>query len=310
MNKKIIAIITAGAIVVAGFVALTILLLSSNSRNEAEARRARETADSLQMANEQMLLDNEYTQIQADFSQYENQAVYLKDDTLVQQYNESKARVEKLMSELDRERRSNRANQAASREKIKKLEAEIGTLRGIVRHYLEEIQRLGKENEGLRTELSAAQEQNQSLSSQVQATSATNAQLTQTVKLARKLNITGLTLTPYNRKDKREKNVTKAAKLGVSFTVSPNNTAAAGQKTFYIRILSPEGALLGGAGTFTFEGAAVGYSAARTVEYDNGELPVAVYWPAGSTTLTRGDYTVEVFCDGYRLGSRRVSLAR
>ncbi len=310
MKRKPLIIITAGLILLAGFVTLIILLLVGNNRSDERAQRATAEADSLRLVAEQMSLDNEYVQIQADFNQFEDKAVYLKNDTLVQQYNASRARVEQLMEELRRERAKRTSDNAASRAKIQQLEAEIGTLRGIVKHYLEEIRRLGEENEGLRRELTSAQEQNVTLTSQVQQTSATNQQLTQTVQLARKLNITGLSLTPYNKKDKREKKITKATKLGVNFTVSPNNTASPGNKTFYIRILTPEGSLLGGGVSCHLDGATVRCTSSRTLEYDNGELPVSIYWNAGGVTLTPGEYTVEVFADGYRLGSRRVTLTK
>lgn len=310
MNKKVRWIIVAGIVLVGCFVALIIMLIAGNNQSRDEAQKARLEADSLKLAVQQSDLDRQFTELQADFNQYEDQAIYLKNDTLVQQYNDARNRIQQLMTELRQERSGRKADNAASQRKIAQLEAEIGTLRGIVKHYLEEIKRLGQENEGLKRDLATQQEQNQTLSEQVQQTTATNAQLTQTVQLARKLNITGLGLTAYNKKDKHEKNITKATRLGVNFIVSPNNTAAAGKKTFYVRILSPEGALLGNGGSFSIDGKQVGCTVQRTVEYDNGELPVNVYWGAAGTTLTPGEYTVEVFADGYRLGSRRVLLKK
>lgn len=310
MTNKAKLIIIAGLVLCAGFITLIVLLINGNNRHQADAEKARMEVDSLKIAVQQNDLDRQYTELTADFDQYEDQAILLKNDTLVQQYNESRARIEQLKRELDKERNSHSRDLASSQRKIAQLEAEIGTLKGIVKHYLEEIKRLGQENEGLRRDLASTQEQNQTLNQQVQATSAANEQLTQTVQLARKLNITGLSLNAYNKKDKTEKNITKATKLGVSFIVSPNNTASAGKKTFYIRILSPEGSLLGGGASCTYSGQTVGCTTSRTVEYDNGELPVSVYWNASGATLTPGDYTVEVFADGNRLGSRRVTLRK
>ena len=178
-----------------------------------------------------------------------------------------------------------------------------------MKHYLEEIKRLGEENEGLKQELQQISEKNQQLETQVSQTSASNAELAQTVKLAKKLNITGVSLQAYNKKGKREKNITKARQLGVSFTVSPNNTAAPGMKDFFVRIISPEGAMLGGGPSFGFDGATLSSTAKRSMEYANEELAVSVYWDV-NTTLTPGDYTVEVFCDGYRLASRHFTMKK
>lgn len=306
MNKRQGIIVGGSIVLTLAFVAVIVMLLVGQRRHSGEARQARIEADSLRMANEQLVLANEFTQLQADFNQFEGQQIYLKNDSLVTQYNEARQRVSNLMEELKREKRSNNANRA----KIKQLEGEIATLKNIVRHYLEEIKRLGEENEGLKQEIAQVQQRNEALDKQVAQTSASNKELTQTVQLARKLNITGLSLTPYNKKGKVEKKINKATQLGVSFTVSPNNTASAGRKEAYVRIISPEGSLLGGGASFSYEGSSVGATAHRTFEYNNGETAVSVYWDVNNTTLTPGEYTVEVFCDGYRLGRRKVTLKK
>jgi len=303
-KMKIIAGLTLG--VIAGLAALIVFLIIGNSRSGEATDRALAQADSLRIVNDQLVLTNEFDKINADFNQFEDQQIYLKNDSLVLQYNEAKSKVQSLLKELNSEKRSNSAN----RRKIKELEAEISTLRGIVKHYLAEIERLGEENAGLKKEIEAVNARNEELTTQVTTTSTQNRELAQTVQLARKLNITGISLAAYNKKGKNEKNVTKARKLGVSFTVSPNHTAAPGKKTFFVRIVSPEGSLLGGGGSFSYDGANLQATAQRAMEYNNAEeLPVSIYWNV-NTTLTPGEYTVEVFCDGYRLGSRRIVLKK
>lgn len=305
MNKNQKIIIFGGAGVLLCLVALIIVLIVSNSSRTEQINEARAQADSLLLANDRLLLTNEFNQLNADFSQYEDQQIYLKNDSLVQKYNEARLKVEGLLQELSYEKRSNEAN----RKRIKQLEGEITTLKGIVKHYLEEIRRLGEENEGLKKEIEQVSQRNEQLASQVTVATRNNEQLTQTVKLAKKLNITGLSFHAYNKKGKVEKKITKARQLGVSFIVSPNNTAAPGMKDFHIRILSPEGSLLGGGGSFSLDGSTVTSTAHRQVEYANEEISVSVYWDV-NTTLTPGDYTVEVFCDGYRLASRHFTMKK
>lgn len=309
MNTTQKRLLIAGIGVLSCFIALIIVLIINNSHNTTAMNLAEARADSLAIANDQLLLTNEFNQLNADFNQYEGQQIYLKNDSLVQKYNEARMKVEGLIQELNDEKSKNAKNMAASRAKIKQLEGEIATLKNIVRHYLEEIKRLGEENEGLKQEIQQVQQKNEQLSSQYTAATKSNAELTQTVQLARKLNITGISLNAYNKKGKVEKNITKARQLGVSFTVSPNNTAAPGMKDFYIRILSPEGSLLGNGGSFQLDGSSVSSTAHRKVEYANEELAVSVYWDV-NTTLTPGDYTVEVFCDGYRLASRHFTMKK
>lgn len=80
-------------------------------------------------------------------------------------------------------------------------------------------------------------------------------------------------------------------------------------KDFFVRILTPEGSLLGGGGSFQIDGQTVAATAHRQMEYANEELSVSVYWDV-NTTLTPGDYTVEVFADGYRLASRHFTMKK
>lgn len=302
-NQKIILFSAIGVFIC--LAALIVSLIISNQKNEEATDKALAMADSLSLANDRLALTNEFNQLNADFMQYEDQQVYLKNDSLIKQYDEAKARVQNLLSQLDKEKKSNSANKA----RIKELEGEIATLKGIVRHYLEEIKRLGEENEGLKREIADVQQRNEALQSENATAQRDNEQLAATVKLAKKLNITSLSLRAYNKKDKEEKNVTKARKLGVSFAVSPNNTAAAGMKDFYVRIITPEGTVLGGGGVFSYDGASLQATAHRSVEYANKETAVSVYAPV-STTLTPGGYRVEVFCDGYRLDSREFTLKK
>lgn len=313
MNKTQKLILIGGGSLVVLLIALMVFLIvrdSTSSGSDDDKIRALEmTQDSLRLANDQLVLTNEFDQLNAEFSQYEDQQVYLKNDSLVKQYQESRDRIQSLLAELDREKKNNKSNQQKNQARIRELEAEIGTLKGIVKHYLAEIQRLGEENEGLRTELAQANERYTQASAQAASAQASNERLSQTVRLAKKLNITALSLRAYNRKDKVEKKVNKAAKFGVSFSVSPNNTASAGMKTIYVRVLTPEGSLLGGGGSFQYDGATVAASASRQIEYANEEVPVSVYVPV-TTTLTAGDYRVEVFCDGYRLGSKSFTLEK
>lgn len=307
MNKKLKPLIIAAAAVLLGLIALVVILIVRNNSTTTAVNEATARADSLAIANDQLLLTNEFNQLNADFNQYEGQQVYLKNDSLVQKYNEARMKVEGLIRELNEEKKSHSRDMSASRAKIKQLEGEISTLKGIVRHYLEEIKRLGEENAGLKQEIEQVQQKNEQLSTQVTQATTTNRELTQTVQLAKKLNITGVSFHAYNKKGKTEKNIKKARQLGVSFTVSPNNTASPGMKTFYMRIITPEGALLGGGGSFQIDGHSVEASARRQVEYANEETHVSIYWDV-NTTLTPGDYTVEVFCDGYRLASRHFTM--
>lgn len=291
-------IIIAAAIVVTG--AIIAFMLFKNSQDEAQQK-----IEQLELANQQLALQNEYAALDTEFQGYENQTRAITDDSvkraLQEKYNAAKLRVEELLHELNSEK-------AKSAQQIQQLKDEIATLKGILRHYVEEIDRLSRENEALRNENSQVKEENQRLSSQVSETSRQNEQLSERMSLAEKLNVTGVNLTALNSKGKNEKKVKKAKQLCVSFTIPQNNSTPVGEKTIYLRITSPAGMLLGNAGTFPFEGGSVEYTARKAIEYAGEEISgINIYWDV-NTAIEAGEYTVELFADNYRLTSRKFTL--
>ncbi len=261
--------------------------------------------DRMQLDYEQQQLDYDAENLDREFAVFENSRRMIMDDSvkrdLTEKYENARLQVEALQAEL-----KNQKNKSAAQ--ITKLKNEIETLRALLRHYVEEINRLNKENQELRTENEQIKKQNNQLNDRVAATSRENEQLSKRMTLAEKLNVTGLSLTPLNKKGKKEKNVQKAAQLMVSFTIPQNNSTPVGEKTIYLRIVSPSGQVLGNGGTFPFEGGSVECSAKKIIEYAGEEIGgVTIYWDV-NTALTAGDYTVELFADNYRLISRSFNL--
>lgn len=300
MKKNVKILIYVGAVLVVGLI--TFLVIHTLSL-QSETKKMAEQKAQLELQNQQLSLAGEYEQLNADFVNYENQTKFLKNDSLTEKYSEAKDKVEKLLTEL-------KTQKITSEKRINELKNEISTLKNLMRHYIEQIDSLSKENQGLKTENQAIKSENQRLNSQVSAVSQKNAVLSEKMTLAEKLNITGLNLTPLKSNGKEEKKVTKAKQLKVSFTILQNNSTPVGQKTLYVRITNPEGSLLGGAGSFTFEGSTIPYTDRKTVEYTGEEMPnVTIYWNVNAT-LTPGQYRVEVFADNFRIASRNFTLEK
>lgn len=308
MNRKtVIAICSVLVLLLVGAIIFSVSQVTSLRQEVAEAQAQNEQ---LQITNDQLQLSNELTAINSEFAQYENQAVEIANDTILAKYTAAKAKVEQLMNELKQQKASSRAELEAKSQKIKELQGEISTLRGLLKHYIAQVDSLSKENTGLKAENAEIRTVNESLSTQVQEVHQKNEALSQRMTLAEKLNVTGVSLQALNGKGKNEKNVTKAKQLKVTFTIPQNNSTPVGPKTIYMRLTGPEGSLLGNAGSFPFEGASVACTAKRTIEYAGDEIPgITMYWDV-NTTLNPGDYTVELFADNYRLTSRRFTLKK
>lgn len=299
VNRKLIIAGIVVAVVVLG--AAVWMAWSSHSA----LKQAENEKEQMQLEYEQMQLENDYDALNREFAEFENSRQFVMDDSvkrqLTEKYETARLQVEALQQEL-----KNQKNKSAA--EIAKLKSEIDTLRKLLRHYVEEINRLNQENEALRTENAEIKEQNTRLNTRVEQTSRQNEQLSKRMTLAERLNVTGLTLTPLNKKGKKEKKVSKATQLMVTFTIPQNNSTPVGEKTIYMRIVSPSGQLLSGGGTFSFEGGQVECSAKKIIEYAGEEIGgVTIYWDV-NTALTPGEYTVELFADNYRLVSSRFNL--
>ncbi len=301
-NKKMLWIIIGLA---AAVVALAIwFIIASTSQKKAleEAVALKEQAE-LDMAQRE--LQNDYDALNNEFAIFENSRQMVLDDSvklaLTQKYETARLQIEKLTQELQNQKHKSAAE-------IKKLKDEISTLRNLLRHYVEEINRLNQENQALRNENAEIKDKNQQLTSRVQETTRRNEDLNKRMTLAEKLNVTGLNLMALNKKGKQEKKVQKARQLRVTFTIPQNNSTPVGEKTIFMRIVSPSGQLLGDAGSFSFEGGSVAYTAKKVIEYAGEEIGgVTIYWDV-NTALTAGTYTVELFADNYRLISRSFDL--
>lgn len=299
-SKKTSSLIIGLAVALA-LAILAVIFLTAKSSSELEARQ--QEIEQLQLQNEQIQLANEYESLNNEFAQYENQTSLLANDSIVQKYSAARAQVEKLLNELQNEK-----NKSAAQ--ISKLKGEIESLKAILRTYVEKINELQKENQSLRTENAEVKAKNSQLTQTVQSVQAKNEHLNERMTLAEKLNVTGVNLTALNKKGKKEKNVTKARQLEVTFTIPQNNSTPVGEKIIYLRITSPEGDLLGNSGTFSFEDTNLTCTARKTIEYQGEEIGgIKMYWDVNAT-LTPGDYTVELFTDNYRLASRRFTLKK
>lgn len=294
----IVAIVLAALLIIAvGFGVTQVASLKS------QVQEAQLQNEELKLDNQQLQLSNEFDMLNSEFQQYENQAQRLANDTILAKYTAAKAKVERLQAEL----KSEKVKSAA---RIKELQGEIATLKGLLRHYIAQIDSLSKENAGLRAENAEIRNRNEHLSSRVQEVERSNENLNQRMTLAEKLNVTGVSLTPLKKNGRAEGNVTKAKQLKVTFTIPQNNSTPVGEKTIYLRLTSPEGQLLGGSSSFSFEGRSVPCTARKNIEYSGDEISgITIYWDV-NTTLNPGDYTVELFTDGYRLTSRRFTLKK
>lgn len=243
-------------------------------------------------------VNESYDELNREFAEFESQRQLILDDSvkrdLTAKYENARLQIENLQQQLRDQRNLSAAE-------IQRLKDEIATLRNLLKHYVEEINRLKLENQSLRDENAEIRDNNRRLSTQVEETSRQNEQLSERMTLAEKLNVTGVSFALLNKKGKVEKKLKNAKKIRVTFTIPQNNSTPVGEKTIYLQIWSPSAALLPGGGTFTFEGVAQQCTAQKTIEYAGEEIGgIEMYWDV-TTALSSGTYTVRLFADNYQL---------
>ena len=210
-------------------------------------------------------------------------------------------RANEMMEQLKRERRLNYA-------KIKEYEKEVGTLRSVMKTYLRQIDSLNNlnkklidENVSYRKEISSA-----NLRAEIAEEKAT--ELDNKVRQGAILRARDLALVPLNARGNQVSRVKTAVQLRADFTVAANDLAQPGNREIYLRITAPDGYVLSteSTPTFKYEGGTLNYSAARDVDYQNEDVNVSIFYSGSG--FTAGVYKIQIYTDGYLIGSTEVSL--
>jgi len=97
-------------------------------------------------------------------------------------------------------------------------------------------------------------------------------------------------------------------KIRTCFRVLENLVVDRGTKDAYLRVLSPDGAVMSTSSeTFIYNNQATLYTTKEPFEYDNKDTDICLYWNKGSI-YTKGKYTIEIYVDGNLIGSTNLTL--
>jgi len=292
MNKKTI-ITLAGTVIVLLLVGMGYLIYSLNKSNE-ESKQMLELAE---MDKREM--ENEY----ADFArQYNEMKTQVNNDSLMAQLEQEQQRTQELLEEL----RRTKNNDAAE---ITRLKKELATMRQVLKSFVAEIDSLNRLNTQLMGENENLRQQQVQQQQQISTLSEEKESLSDKVAIASQLDATGLHISALNKRGKEAKKTKDVKKFQISFSVARNVTAAAGNRTIYVRILKPTGEVVNGGGTFPFENRNLEYSIRKDIEYNGEETPVTVYWDVNEM-LIAGLYRVMLFADGNNIGSGSISFEK
>ena len=290
MKKKTIYTLI-GVVIVALLAVMGYLIYSLNESNEQN----KQMLELAEMDKREM--ENEYENFARQYNEMKTQ---INNDSLMAQLEQEQQRTQELLEEL----RRTKSNDAAE---IARLKKELATMRQVLKSFVAEIDSLNRlntqlsnENENLRQQQVVQQQQISSLSSE-------KASLSDKVEIASQLDATAVSITALNKRQKAAKKIADVKTFQVSFNIARNVTAAAGNRTIYVRIIKPTGEAVNGGGTFAFENRNLEYSMRKDIEYNGEETPVTMYWNV-TEMLVAGQYRAQIFADGKNIGGGSISF--
>ena len=284
MNKKFLIPTIIVVLILAGATAYLFINLNKQKEENAAIKELAEI--------DKKEMENEYQQFAQQYSEMKTQ---INNDSIVAQLTAEQEKTQKLLDEL------RRVKSTDARE-ITRLKKELATVRAVIRSYVMEIDSLNRVNASLTQENTRVKGQYEAATRQIEGLSTEKRSLSEKVAIAAQLDATGISLVAKNKRGKSTDQIEKATTLQVSFNITRNVTAASGVKDIYVRIMSPTGNLLNGAGSFSYENRTLQYSMKRSVEYNGEETPVSLFWNV-SQALVAGTYQVSIFADGNMIGS-------
>ncbi len=229
-------------------------------------------------------------------------------DAFLKEKNDS---LQEYADRIDNLLRSGRLNKV----QLAKAMEEIDQLRYYKRKYLNQIDSLStqitalnNENKDLRGKVDKEKRQNESLNME-------NVRLNNKVAIGAKLNVKTIYVTGVktrsNGKERETNRASQLEKLRVTYTIDENYVNDPGEKTIFMKVIGPDGATLyneaAGSGTFTFQGQESLYSVKQQMEFDQKAKEMTTYWTKGST-FGKGSYKLELFIDGFLIGSSNFEL--
>lgn len=199
----------------------------------------------------------------------------------------------------------------------KKYDQKIRNYQALLAQKDQEITRLKEENgilvvrnDSLSQENAGLKAERQSLSDSVASVSTRNQELNEKVSIAAALRAENVTVKAINARGKESDGgnykAKRIEKVRISIRLAPNGLAQQGEKDLYIRILDPSGAVISdmatGSGEFTYNDQGMIYTSMQRFNFDNSRQQVDFVYGRGSQRFNEGRHTVEVYCEGFRIG--------
>jgi predicted nuclease with TOPRIM domain len=195
---------------------------------------------------------------------------------------------------------------------LKKAKEEMAALKLLNNNYIAQIDSLRGANKELTDQNLSLNQNLSTVTTKVGELTQQNSVLSNKVAIASVLKTSNIKAMGVRYKSSgKELETTKAKSTGrikTCFTIVENLVVDKGPKDIYIRVISPDGAVMSTSSeTFIFNGQATLYTTKESIMYENRNTDLCVYWEKGNT-YNPGKYTIELYCEGNQIGSTSLML--
>ncbi|WP_439183901.1 hypothetical protein [Carboxylicivirga taeanensis] len=251
-----------------------------------------------EMTEEKIILTEEFQSLALDYD-----SLHSNNDTLNLQLEQEREKITHLIEEI-------KTIKATNAKKIREYKKELSTLRGVMRNFVVQIDSLNRRNEELVQENIQYRKEHDKITQSYKELEKVKEKLDKKVEIASQLETRNMELTGLNSRGNDTKKIRSISKIRMCCTIEENVTATVGMKTVYIRILRPDEALLmtSADNLFEYEGEEINFSASREFEYGGEDVYVCVFYPVADGELLKGVYVVDVFVDGFNIGTGSFEL--
>jgi hypothetical protein len=248
----------------------------------------------------------------------ERQGMQKQLDSLLTEHTKIKGEYGNMTKELARKDSTIQANATEIQKLIasnvgkNQIQKKLDYLRNITQDYVDQIDKLLKENNNLKQEIKGIQEnfnteKEKSSTLQKDKEDLKNQINKAAVLQAYNVTVQGVKLKQGGKKEEIEDKAKRIDKIKISFTLSKNPLVNSGMKEIFVRIARPDNMVLNDGQGFDFNGQNIMYSLKETVNYQNKPVNISLYYEK-TDRIVAGTYNVSVFSEGQEIGSGQLNL--
>lgn len=287
---------------------IILLLLGSNGYTLWLLMQEKNRVTETKIITEKVIVERDNVQADLVALQKDYSTLQATDAAMQKDIDEKKARIEELLIEAKKHK--------GDAYVIAKLKKETDTLREIMKGFVRTIDSLNTLNQNLVAEKKTVLKQLDVEKEKQTVLIKEKNELKSTIAKGSILscfNVTakGVLFKRGGTKESETSKARKAEKIKVSFTLGENKIARAGEKTVFIRVMTPDGKEMAKSydegNKFNFNQSSGYFAGKTTLNYANVEISGVTYCE-GQGEMVPGNYIIEVSCDGAVIGNTTLKL--